>query len=96
MGVDKLLEVFYHNLRLFEFFKNLLCPKNRIQREMNFLYIVPDQEFFSKFFNQILSQFFSRMNFLEVSGISKPRWKNNFRHVSFIFPSCQKPQVLLR
>ena len=72
MGEDMRIEVFYHISWLFEFWKNFRCAKNRIYGEMNFLYIVPVKEFFSKFFNDILSRLSSCMNFLVVSGILEP------------------------
>jgi len=96
MGVDKLLEVFYHNLWLFEFSKNFLRAKNRIYRKINFLYIVPVQEFFSKLFNEILIQFFSRLNFLGIQRFLEPSLKINLRSASTIFRFRQKSQVLLR
>ena len=95
MGEDMRIEVFYHISWLFEFWKNFLCAKTRIYGEMNFLYIVPVKELFSKFFNEILSRLPSRMNFLESQVSWNPLKKINFRHVSTIFPFCQKSKVLL-
>ena len=89
-------EAFYHHIWLFEFLKIFLRAKNTMQREMNFLYIVPVQEFFSKFFNNILSQIFSCLNFLEIQRFLEPSLKINLRPAYIVFRFRQKSQVLLR